>query len=1125
MKKFTLFAAFALLFSAFSFAQTARVQIIHNSADAAADSVDVYLDGTLILDNFAFRNATPFIDVDADVQISIDVAPKTSSSASESIYNLTTTLTSGETYVLVASGIVSGSGYTPATAFAIDVFATGRESASVGTNTDLLVYHGSTDAPTVDVYEATGPAELVGDLAYGAFSADYLELPTADYYLQVRDQTGTVNVAAFDAPLATLGLDGAAAVVVASGFLDPSVNSDGPAFGLYVALPTGGEMVALPQSTARVQVIHNSADAAADSVDVYLNDGMLIDNFAFRNASAFIDAPANTEISIDIAPKGSASSGESIYNLTTTLDPTMTYVLVASGIVSGSGYTPATAFAIDVNAMGREEAATGTNTDLLVYHGSTDAPTVDVYEATGPAELVGDLAYGAFSADYLELPTADYYLQVRDQTGTVNVAAFDAPLATLGLDGAAAVVVASGFLDPSVNSDGPAFGLYVALPTGGEMVALPQSTARVQVIHNSADAAADSVDVYLNDGMLIDNFAFRNASAFIDAPANTEISIDIAPKGSASSGESIYNLTTTLDPTMTYVLVASGIVSGSGYTPATAFAIDVYDMGMETAMGDTTAVLVYHGATDAPTVDVVETRIGAGTIVDNISYGEFQGYLNLASDNYTIDVRDETGATTVASYIASTVGLEGEAITLFASGFLDPSVNSDGPAFGLFAARPDGEVIELLSTDVAAYAIFSVDMSYWEATDRFDPLVDSVDIAGDFNEWAANYTKLDMGDNNIYSTTILLEVGSTYQYKYRINNSWADDKSEFPGGGANRIVEILGDTTLATVFFNDEIFTARVQVIHNSADAAADSVDVYLNDGMLIDNFAFRNASGFIDAPANQEISIDIAPKGSASSAESIFNLTTTLDWNATYVLVANGIVSASGYDPATAFNIYVEAMGREEAANSANTDLLVFHGSTDAPTVDIYESTGPAELINDLAYGAFADYLELPTADYIIGVRDETGSTVVARYEAPLETLQLDSAAITVVASGFLTPANNSDGPAFGLWVALASGGEMVELPVSDYTSVENLSSNNAITNVYPNPASDEINIDLANDYNGSINVTIIGITGQTVLTRDYTSSGSTLNLRLDNLEPGMYILQINGEEGLSETIRFSKM
>ncbi len=913
----------------------ARLQVIHNSADAAAAQVDVWLNDQLLLDNFAFRTASPFIDAPAGVDFDVVIQSSNSTDTTNALARFTYNLVDGETYVLVANGIVVPTGYTPPTPFNIYVYAMGRENASNPANTDLLVFHGSTDAPTVDVVEVgVGAGTIVNNLGYSAF-AGYLELPALDFSIQIRDQTGTTTVAQFAAPLATLGLNGAAAVVVASGFLDPSVNNNGAAFGLYVALPSGGDLVALPSvpiSTARIQAIHNSADAAAAQVDVWLNDQLLIDNFAFRTASPFIDAPAGVDFDVVIQPSNSTDTTNALARFTYNLNGGSKYTLVANGIVSPSGYTPSTPFNIYVYDMSREFASNPANSDVLVFHGSTDAPTVDIVETGSRAgTIVDNLSYGNF-AGYLELPTDDYIVAVRDETGTATVAMYQAPLATLGLDGAAMAVVASGFLNPSVNSNGAAFGLFVALPAGGALVELPAytPTARVQVIHNSADVAAAQVDVWLNDQLLLDNFAFRTASPFIDAPAGVDFDVVIQPSNSTDTTNALARFTYNLVDGETYVLVANGIVVPTGYTPPTPFNIYVYAMGRENASNPAnTDLLVFHGSTDAPTVDVVEVGVGAGTIVNNLGYSAFAGYLELPTLDFSIQIRDQTGTTTVAQYAAplATLGLNGAAAVVVASGFLDPTANNNGSAFGLYVALPSGgDLVALPSVPIS---------------------------------------------------------------------------------------------------------TARLQVIHNSADAAAAQVDVWLNDQLLIDNFAFRTASPFIDAPAGVDFDVVIQPANSTDTTNALARFTYNLNGGSKYTLVANGIVSPSGYSPSTPFNLYVYDMGREFASNPANSDVLVFHGSTDAPTVDVVETgIGAGTLVDNLSYGNFAGYLELPTDDYVLSVRDETGTVTVAMYHAPLATLGLNGAAMAVVASGFLNPAANSNGAAFGLFVALPAGGALVELP-----------------------------------------------------------------------------------------------
>ncbi len=683
----------------------ARVQVIHNSADQAAEVVDVWLNDVMLIDDFQFRTASPFIDAPSGVDFDVTIQPSNSIDTTNGLARFTYNLTEGSTYILVANGIVLPEGYNPPTPFDIYVYDMGRETAMMEENTDVLVFHGSTDAPVVDVVEVgVGAGTIVDDLAYSEYSG-YLELPTDDYSIQVRDQSGTTTVAEFSAPLATLGLEGAALAVVASGFLDPANNNNGPSFGLYVALPAGGELIALPSvpiSTARVQVIHNSADAAAETVDVWLNDILLIDDFNFRTATPFVDAPANVDFDVTIQPSNSIDTTNGLARFTYNLAGGSKYILVANGIVIPTGYNPPTPFDIYVYDMGREMAMMDGNTDVLVFHGSTDAPMVDVVEVgVGAGTIVDDLAYSEF-AGYLELPTADYSIQVRDQSGTTTVAEFAAPLATLGLEGASLAVVASGFLDPANNNNGPAFGLYVALPSGGELIALPSvpiSTARVQVIHNSADAAAETVDVWLNDILLVDDFQFRTATPFIDAPANVDFDVTIQPANSTDTTNGLARFTYNLAGGSKYILVANGIVIPTGYNPPTPFNIYVYDMGREMAMMDgNTDVLVFHGSTDAPVVDVVEVGVGAGTIVDDLAYSEFAGYLELPTDDYYLEIRDETGTVTVASYSAplETFGLFGQSLAIIASGFLTPENNNNGAAFALFVALPSGgELVEL----------------------------------------------------------------------------------------------------------------------------------------------------------------------------------------------------------------------------------------------------------------------------------------------------------------------------------------------------------------------------------------------------------------------------------------------
>lgn len=128
---------------------------------------------------------------------------------------------------------------------------------------------------------------------------------------------------------------------------------------------------------------------------------------------------------------------------------------------------------------------------------------------------------------------------------------------------------------------------------------------------------------------------------------------------------------------------------------------------------------------------------------------------------------------------------------------------------------------------------------------------------------------------------------------------------------------------------------------------------------------------------------IGIAPANSTNSSQSIATFPVTLNGNRKYIVVANCIVSSSGHSLNKPFNLYVYSTARELSNSTSTTDVLVFHDSTYAPTVDVV-ATGNGLLVDDLSYTEFAEYLSLPTNNYELLLTDSAGATPIAKFGAP---------------------------------------------------------------------------------------------------------------------------------------------
>ena len=543
-------------------------------------------------------------------------------------------------------------------------------------------------------------------------------------------------------------------------------------FTTLTAAILAGTLQFASAQTARVQAIHNCPDPAAAVVDVYLNNTILLNDFAYKEASPYITAPAGTSFDLSICASNSTDTTNAIFKKSFTLASNETYTVVASGGLAQMGNT-----AFDLRAYAGKEMASNTGSSEVsvnIIHGSYDAPAVDIYEIQVPAgALAMNVAFGQDLGTYADLPATDFDVQVRTAAGVV-VGEFDVNVTSFA--DSAITILATGYADPSSAVGNEPFGLIAVFPNG-TVAALPSQSitpARLQVIHNSAATDAATVDVWLNAGPspLLDDFAFRTASPFIDAPAGEFFDVSITGPMSTDTSGALYKETFILESGKTYIVIASGNIGSGSYSPATPFSLEVVMDAKESSMtSGNVDVLVWHGSTDAPTVDVVETLVGAGTIVDDISYGESQGYLDLAARDYVLEVRDASGVNTVASYYADITSLNDQAITILASGYLDPSMNNNAEAFGLYVALPSGgSLIELgLATGIEEKTVVQNTSLYPNPAQDVVNLTFETEISGNTNLRILNmngqvvYSEqrtMNAGINNVILNLSSLEQGS-----------------------------------------------------------------------------------------------------------------------------------------------------------------------------------------------------------------------------------------------------------------------------------------------------------------------------------------------------------------------------
>lgn len=237
---------------------------------------------------------------------------------------------------------------------------------------------------------------------------------------------------------------------------------------------------------------------------------------------------------------------------------------------------------------------------------------------------------------------------------------------------------------------------------------------------------------------------------------------------------------------------------------------------------------------------------------------------------------------------------------------------------------------------------------------------------------------------------------------------------------------------LFCLLFSSVAWAQQVQVVHNAADPAVSEIDIEARreaGSAFFTNVSYLDARTLSYEPGVPYTFFFWDLQGNVLGNSPEF----TFEADQNYVAVATGVLDPADFDASANDNIgfnVVPLAGAQTAAEDGQVSFSVFHGSTDAPAVDVFVREVGGNLVSDLSYGSFSEYVTVPAARYTIDVKVAGTDITAASYIADLT--DLGGTAGVVLASGFLNPKQNQNGPGFSLQFLPWGASRAVALPAA---------------------------------------------------------------------------------------------
>ena len=316
---------------------------------------------------------------------------------------------------------------------------------------------------------------------------------------------------------------------------------------------------------------------------------------------------------------------------------------------------------------------------------------------------------------------------------------------------------------------------------------------------------------------------------------------------------------------------------------------------------------------------------------------------------------------------------------------------------------------------------------------------------------------------------------------------------------------------------------ARTRLIHNAADPAIDALDIYVNDQLFAEEVGFRQTSPLVTLPADSSLQFKVFGHGDGPDEhDALFSMDDAVfSEGGSYSIIASGVTgdgfAANPEGIETDFNLHIlESTPASEESDLMNLNL--WHGVTDAPAVDIWIQDGPA-LMDDASYTDHSEMFTAMATDYQFNVgHGGSSGTGDPLFEITGDLSAAAGSGAMILASGFLEPKNNEDGPGFGLLVVLSDGSTFI-LDATETRSgqIADRPDSYRLDQNFPNPFNPVTTITFSMPESSHVTLEIFDLQGRRVATLvdgQRSAGDHTVTFDAAQLSSGAYLYRLHAGE-----------